>query len=258
MKALVLDPIRNVRAVCMTSIADLTSFRRRARDLLDYLAISSTARAVMKHNLTYLSAAKMRRLEKALADAVKATQGDIAEFGIALGGSAIVLAKQAVRHHRSFHGFDVFGMIPPPVSDYDDHLSKHRYEIIASGRSEGIKGSEYYGYKKDLYTEVCKSFEDHGIPVDGISVNLYKGLFSDTLSTLSETPISFAHLDCDWYDPVKLCLTEIARRSVVGTTIVLDDFNDWSGCRQATLEFLSERTEYSFDHGPNVVLKRIS
>jgi asparagine synthase (glutamine-hydrolysing) len=235
-------------------LAALVRYRER---LSNFFEMSSTARAVTRDRLTYLSSAKMRRLESvATATLKRGVPGHVAEFGVALGGSAIVLASHARRYGRQFHGFDVFGMIPPPVSDKDDERSKERFEIIASGKSEGIKGDEYYGYRKDLYGEVCRSFQRFGMPVDGTSVQLHKGLFSNTLHSFPRESFAVAHVDCDWYDPVKLCLSEVAKRSAVGSTIVVDDFKAWSGCRAATIEFLSTHSEYIFDDGPNAILKR--
>jgi asparagine synthase (glutamine-hydrolysing) len=57
------------------------------------------------------------------------------------------------------------------------------------------------------------------------------------------------------HDRVKFGLSEIAKRSRVGTTIVLDDFNDWTGCRRATAEFLSSHPDYIFEDGPKVILR---
>jgi O-methyltransferase len=75
--------------------------------------------------------------------------GDVLEFGVALGGSAIVLAGIAGLAHRRFYGFDVFEMIPAPTSEKDDEKSKQRYNLIASGKSEGIGGDLYYGYRNN-------------------------------------------------------------------------------------------------------------
>ena len=53
-----------------------------------------------------------------------------------------------------------------------------------------------------------------------------------------QTEIAFAHIDCDWYDPVKLCLARIVPRLSAGAYVVLDDYNDYGGCRRAVDEFL--------------------
>src|SRR3546814_3177564 len=122
--------------------------------------MSATARAIVNDRLTYLSPTKLNRLEGALREVLRNdVRGDFVEFGIALGGSTIIIGKQARNSGRRFHGFDVFGMIPPPTSEKDGEKAKVRYEAIVNGASDGIGGDTYYGYRKDLYGEVCKSEE---------------------------------------------------------------------------------------------------
>lgn len=183
--------------------------------------------------------------------------GDILEFGVALGGSAIVLAAHA-REGRRFHGFDVFGMIPPPTSEKDDQKSKERYETIASGQSVGIGGDAYYGYKDNLFEEVKASFARHGRPVDGDAVQLHKGLFEETWPRISIDEIAFAHIDCDWYDPVVYCLTAVADKLSVGGVLLIDDYNDYGGARTAVDEFLARRPDFSLEPGANPILRKRS
>ena len=73
--------------------------------MLDNSRLSATARSVRRERLTYLSPLRLRRLEAALKAVLKENvPGDVAEFGIALGGSAILLSRIAGRHGRRFHG----------------------------------------------------------------------------------------------------------------------------------------------------------
>ena len=164
--------------------------------------------------------------------------GDFAEFGIALGGSSICIAS-ALDGKRSFFGFDVFEQIPPP-SERDGPNASARYSQIVSGESSGINGSEYYGYLDDIYGRVCDNFRKAGFIVDNKAVRLIRGLFQDTLSSSDLEVISLAHIDCDWYDPVLECLNFIWPKLSVGGVIILDDYNDWDGCRQATDDFLNK------------------
>ena len=127
-------------------------------------------------------------------------------------------------------------MIPPPTSEKDDEKSRTRYETIRTGQSQGIGGDPYYGYVDNLYDRVVENFGRFGQPVDGRRVSLCKGYFEDTLHP--QTDIAFAHIDCDWYDPVKLCLERIVPRLSAGAYVVLDDYNDYGGCRRAVDEFL--------------------
>jgi O-methyltransferase len=221
---------------------------------INFLQLDSTSRAVVKDRLTYLTPVKLRRLQNALEE-TQAVDGEILEFGVALGGSGIILAKHA-DGLKAFRGFDVFGMIPPPTSDKDDAKSRDRYETIRSGASSGIQGDEYYGYKRDLYSEVSASFARHGVPVDDANVFLYRGLFEQTWPTAKVQSISLAHIDCDWYDPVKFCLKACADRVTKGGIIIIDDYHDYGGCRVAVNEFVEEHPGFIFEDGPNPFLRK--
>lgn len=214
-------------------------------------------RSVMRERLTYLSPTKLTRLTGAVREVARRDiPGDVLEFGIALGGSSVLLAKHA-SPTRQFHGFDVFGMIPPPTSGKDDPKSKERYETIAAGKSRGIGGDVYYGYRADLFEGVCATFARYGHPVGDGRVFLHKGLFEETWPAYDRQSIAFAHIDCDWYDPVRFCLNAILPRLAPGGVIVLDDYHDYGGCRTATDEFLSQHPGlFSPDDGANLILRR--
>ena len=226
---------------------------RRLRNRLGSHKLSQLARAVTDEGLTYLSPTKLARMEKALAS-VQNIPGDFAEFGVALGGSAILIASQA--GDRNFHGFDVFGMIPEPTSEKDDQKSKSRYEKIRSGASHGIDGQQYYGYRDELFSEVKNSFLHHGLTVGQNSIHLHQGLFEDTWPKVQVDALAFVHVDCDWYDPVAFCLREVARKLSPGGVILIDDYHDYGGCRTAVEEFLSQNPDFGFEDGANPILRR--
>jgi len=228
---------------------------RKIQGHFDIMTLEPIARAVVKDRLTYLPAEKLRRLQRAIEE-TKSVDGDIAEFGVALGGSGIILAHCADKSRR-FHGFDVFGMIPPPTSEKDDAKSRERYKTISSGQSEGIGGDEYYRYKEDLYAEVRASFARHGTPVDEKNVLLHQGLFEDTWPNVEIRSLSLVHVDCDWYDPVRFCLQAAAEKLARGGIIVIDDYNDYRGCRTAVDEFLAARSDFRFEPGLNPFLRRL-
>jgi asparagine synthase (glutamine-hydrolysing) len=239
----------------MPSVHGLIS---RVRRVIDNSALSATARSVRRERLTYLSPHKLRRLETALRDVLRrCVPGEVAEFGMALGGSAIVLARMAKTEGRAFHGFDVFGMIPPPTSAKDDEKSRKRYKTIADGASRGIGDDVYYGYRPNLYDEVCRSFIKFGLEIDHATMHLHKGLFEETLPRAGVGRFAFTHIDCDWYDPVRYCLTNVADRLSPGGAILLDDYHDYGGCHVATDEFLQARPDFSFEDGANVILRRL-
>lgn len=213
-----------------------------------------TTRRVVRDRLTYLPVEKLRRLERAIIE-TRDVPGDLVEFGVALGGSGIILAQDS-RSGRHFHGFDVFGMIPPPTSEKDDDKSRSRYQVIKSGASEGIDGDEYYGYRPDLLSDVKASFARYGVPVEGEMIQLHKGLFEETWGAAAIGSIALVHIDCDWYDPVDFCLRVCSEKLSDGGVIIIDDYNDYGGCRVAVDEFLSARLDFTIEHGMNPILRK--
>lgn len=216
------------------------------------------ARSVLRDRLTYLSPAKISRLTRAGGRCRRSPgPGRHPRIGVALGGSSVLLARHA-SPERQFHGFDVFGLIPPPSSAKDDAKSKERYQVISSGQSIGIGGDGYYGYRDDLYESVSGTLARYGRPVDGRSVFLHKGLFAETWPRYARPQVAFAHIDCDWYDPVEFCLNAVLTRLAPGGIIALDDYHDYGGCRAATDEFLGAHPGvFAVDNGPNLILRRV-
>jgi len=220
------------------------------------ITLPDIADRVIERKLTYLSRPKLRSLFEAV-EAVKqaGVEGDFVEFGVALGGSAICIATQ-LDGSRRFLGYDVFGMIPPP-SDRDGAGPNERYAVIKSGRSEGIGGAPYYGYVPDLLEAVRSNFSAFELPVDGNRIQLIQGRYEDSLGNHEVAPVAFAHVDCDWYESVRACLDYLKKQLSPGGVIVLDDYNDWEGCKTAVDEFCSENVDFKLSRTkPHAVLIR--
>lgn len=228
---------------------------RARREVFERL-ISADARRLSQERLTYLAPERLYRIERAIGAVDRASvPGDFVEFGVALGGSAI-LASRRLSGSRRFLGFDVFGMIPPPgSSDGDD--ARRRYDVITSGGSKGIGGDTYYGYVDDLLGRVRRSFDRFGIPADGERVCLVPGLFEETIPRHLALPVAFAHVDCDWYDPVKLCLAGLGRTLSPGGMLIVDDYSDYEGCHRAVDEFLAAHRDFEIvSVRPSLLIQR--
>lgn len=181
--------------------------------------------------------------------------GAVLETGCALGGSAIVLAA-AKGAERKLNLYDVFGMIPPP-SEQDGPETHERYEVIRSGQSEGLKGGDYYGYEPDLLATVVNNFVALGYLPQDHNVHFIKGLYEDTLTVTG--PVALAHIDCDWYASVKLCLERIGPRVSPGGRMIIDDYDYYGGCRKAVDEFLTEQAgRFALERHARVHLVRLS
>ncbi len=212
---------------------------------------------IKRKRLTYLSNSRLvhivRRSKQLEHNSVK---GIFMEAGCALGGSSILISL-IKNPTRSLKVYDVFGMIPPPTNQ--DPVEVHeRYQHISSGKSGGIGGDAYYGYEKDLYDKVLNNFSAFGVDPVYNNVELIKGLVQDTL--LINEPVALAHIDVDWYEPVKICLERIFPNLSLGGYIILDDYYDWGGCKKATDEYLKKITgEYELgDKYGSLSIKRIS
>lgn len=205
--------------------------------------------------LSYIGREGLMDLHNAVVDLEKlAVPGVLIECGCALGGSAIVLA-QAKAKARALFVYDVFGMIPPP-GEKDGQKAQDRYKTIRSGESEGLNGKEYYGYVPGLIERVRAAFEEFGCPPDENKVELVQGLYENTLDI--KEPVAFAHIDCDWYDSVKLCLTMIVPHLVVGGVLVIDDYHYYDGCKKAVDEyFATQQEKFSFVNRSRLHIVRI-
>jgi O-methyltransferase len=225
----------------LVPVQSLTAQARSvARAATEWRTLSRLARRVRKEGLTYLTPGKLARIERCLGDVTRdRVDGDFLETGVALGGSAIVIAA-ALSGDRRFHGYDVFGMIPPP-GESDPAEVHERYAVIAAGDSTGIDGAGYYGYRDHLYDDVVAAFAAHGVPVDGERVQLHRGLFEDTLHP--ERPVAFAHIDCDWHDPVALSLERIYPRLSRGGWLVIDDYYAYGGAASAVDAFRAAHSD---------------
>jgi asparagine synthase (glutamine-hydrolysing) len=229
----------------------------RGRAAAESARLSRTARRVKRERLTYLSVGKLRSLEGALRAVLRAeVTGDVIECGVALGGSGIVLAH-GLPEGRVFHGFDLFGTIPAPTAR-DPGEAHARYARISAGKAEGLgPGDRYYGYVDDLLGQVEASFARHGVPPAPGRVELHRGLFEDVLQI--EAPVALAHVDADWHDPVSCCLARIGPQLSRGGMIVVDDYNDYGGCRTACHEFLAGTQDMRVLRArPQLVIQRLA
>lgn len=198
---------------------------------------------VRAENLTYLSDGKLISLLGSLNQVNDdGIEGCFLETGVALGGSLVVISGN--REGRDVYAYDTFDMIPAPTKD--DPIEVHeRYEEISSGKSRGIGGETYYGYRSDLLSFVSERLAT----LCGVgalqSTMLVKGLLQETMKITQ--PVAFAHIDVDWYDPVKFSITSIWPHVSPGGIVIFDDYYDWGGCRKAVNEFFENRSDFEFD-----------
>ena len=201
-------------------------------------------RHVLRQGWTYLDEPALYEVAQQIGK-LEGTQqsGILIEAGCALGGSALVIA-QAKARQRPFYLYDAFGLIPPP-SARDEIDAHQRFAEIAAGRSSGINGQAYYGYESNLQAKVHANFVACGLEPATYAIHFVPGLYEKTLWV--NQPVAFAHLDCDWHDSVLTCLQRITPHLVSGGVMIIDDYNDWSGCKRAVdTYFAARKTQFTF------------
>lgn len=230
----------------------------KVNSLLRQMRVSRVARRVKRQKLTYLAYSRIQTLERCIQHVEEQNiPGSIVETGVALGGSAIIMASLMSRS-RIFRGYDLFEMIPPP-SDVDGAKAMARFEVIKSGASRGIGGDDYYGYVDNLYERVVRRFEEFGLDVDGERISLHRGPIEDTLVLPSGERIALAHIDCDWYETVCVCLERVYAVLSESGYMIVDDYHDYAGCAKAVHEFLSRHTDMRVvDASSNLTLQRVT
>lgn len=208
-------------------------------------------RKVRARRLSYLTDQALLELAQVVK---RAPEGDIVEAGVALGGSAIVMAA-VKRPEATLHLFDMFGMIPAP-SLLDGPDGQRRYQSIVGGESAGIGEDQYYGYRPDLSQAVVANLATFGYETNTSAIRLIPGLFSETLHV--EKHIAVAHIDCDWYESVWVALERLSPWIVEGGTLVIDDYFTWSGARAAVDSFFDGRSGWRFESRSRLHIVRVS
>ena len=198
---------------------------------------------IREKNLTNLSDKNLIALLESLKQVNdNGIPGIFVEAGVALGGTLCVISKSS--KSRKIYAYDTFEMIPPP-SENDPQEVHERYNIIKSGKSEGIGGDIYYGYRSDLLEFVSKNVEMLCGRENLNHIEFYKGLLQNTMDVGEQ--VAFAHIDVDWYEPVKHSVKNIWPLLSVGGVIIFDDYYDWGGCKKAVDEFFFGRNDFEFD-----------
>ena len=181
--------------------------------------------------------------------------GIFLEAGVAMGGSAIVIAKTKPRTRR-LDLYDVFEMLPPPAEN-DDAKSHEVYRNFIAGKVSGAVDRNYVSHSTDLLSFTRENMRRAGVDPEAENIRFVKGLYEQTLQV--DEPVAFAHIDCDWYDSVKLCIERIAGHMSIGGMMLFDDYNSFQGCRKAVDEWLSQDARFQIVHSDwTVAVQRVA
>jgi O-methyltransferase len=147
--------------------------------------------------------------------------GDFVECGVYRGGSAGVLGYEAIRSQfkRKLWLYDSFAGMPETI-EKDDDYSRTLEGTCVGSESQTRRIMRRLSIPDEQYTIVV-------------------GLFEDTLPKAEKPKIALLHIDCDFYNPVKLSLEIFYELVQPGGYVVLNDYGCFQGSRLATDEFIS-------------------
>lgn len=148
-----------------------------------------------------------------LGRSVRKLEGDIAELGVAYGGSAMLLSK--ICPDKTIHLFDTFQGLPTP------------------GKSDPL-------FKQGEFSSSLPYVK--GV-LNGKKCIFHEGYFPETASPVSGHVFSLVHLDADLYQSTLDGLAFFYPRMVVGGCIVGHDYALAKGVRDAFDEFFADKRE---------------
>lgn len=147
--------------------------------------------------------------------------GDIVECGVYKGGSAAALGWSLLELDdpaRRLWLFDSFAGMPP-AGDQDGEFS-HTLE------------GTYVGSEELTHRLLA------GVGLTPERYEIVSGLFEETFPAVRTPATALLHVDCDFYEPVKLTLEKFYPALSPGGFVVLNDYGVYKGARTATDEFL--------------------
>lgn len=164
--------------------------------------------------------------------------GDFVEFGVAKGGSAMLIAltlRSLGVEDRDIYLYDLFGE-RPKYSEWDVEIESGKsvrdyYDLVDKGDKQAAMNWEFYSAK-----EVLKNLRTTGYVES--KIHLIQGDVCETLNTFSHNQVALMRLDTDFYDSTKHELTTLYPKLVDRGVVIIDDYGHWQGARKATEEFL--------------------
>lgn len=167
--------------------------------------------------------------------------GAFVECGVWRGGVAALMALVARKAGggRKTHLFDSFEGLPrPTVQDAEDFKTWGGDEVASTGDAALEPIGVYAASLEDVSTFLFEQLH-----LDRTQVLLHKGWFQHTLPAARPEvgPIALLRIDADWYSSVKECLDTLYDNVIDGGYVILDDFGEYPGCRQAFEEFRQAR-----------------
>ena len=165
--------------------------------------------------------------------------GAFVECGVWKGGSSMIAALTFARLNsvdRKMYLYDTFAGMPD-IGSRDEDLGTGPFQV-AMGIATFLRGG-HSGVFYASVDEVQKNMQLTGYPRELIV--LVQGLVENTIPGTVPDQISLLHLDSDLYQSTYHELTHLFPRLSKGAVLIIDDYENWKGSREATDQYFSEQ-----------------
>ncbi len=177
-----------------------------------------------------------------------AIPGAFVECGVWQGGASATSAltlESLGAGPRGIYLFDTFeGMSKPTDEDktFADDGAMDEFQKTRTGEESSDWCSASQGEVEDNLRR---------LGLDPAAFHFVKGMVEDTLPEHAPPgDIALLRLDTDWYKSTRHELIHLFPKLATGGVMIIDDYGDWQGARQAVDEYLA-------DHGHRMLLTRV-
>lgn len=223
------------QGVSRSNFVNLAQAYEQRLNELDNLIVANDTRMKLLARLQGTPPSEAYFIVQALAKC-KDISGDICEFGVAQGETSALIANEIQLSNKVFHLFDSFEGLPKPTEK--DQLKEDIYSL---GSMEAYEGS--MSCPEEMVRTCLRAIS---FSLDRVVI--HKGFVDQVFENASNLPkeVSFAYVDFDFYEPIKLTLDFLHGITSAGTIIIVDDYDFFStGAKTAVDEFLEERNSSS-------------
>ncbi len=166
------------------------------------------------------------------------TPGDMVECGVWRGGSTMMTLRTLLScgdSTREVYLYDTFEGMPSPserdVSLYDGRSAQQKWD------QHQRDGYNAWGYAS--LEEVDRNLRRTGYPMERL--HLVKGMVEQTIPATIPGGIALLRLDTDFYDSTYHEFVHLYPLVASGGVVIIDDYGDWQGSREATDRYLTEQ-----------------
>ena len=178
--------------------------------------------------------------------------GAFVECGVFMGGSSMAAALMA-KHlgaKLDIHLFDTFEGMPRPTE---------RDGFIYSGKP-ALDVQKFYDETGKAWTRCDESSVSANMTTTGYDPRLlhfHRGMVERTIPDQAPARISVLRLDTDWYESTKHELVHLWPRLSPGGILIVDDYGEFTGARDAVDEHFASNPVFLFrvDYSRRMAIK---